>query len=106
MSVGYNFGGRQRLLFRLRWNYYTKWMAVIKKVVYVYLRLRLFGFKSHSSCINVMSRLAHIQSFKIKRDKKEAFKTMCEVISKLSDETGVPQWEIRSQIQRDFNIDI
>ena len=68
-------------------------------------RLERKGY-SKIRVIIIMSRYMKFQQHIAKMGSKEAFRNVYQMIVEISEITGVPQWELRTMLQKDFNMDV
>jgi hypothetical protein len=56
--------------------------------------------------LKIMERYARYYSYQINKESRNNLKKVYDSIIRISEETGIPQWELRARIQSDFGIDI
>jgi len=56
--------------------------------------------------MNIMDRYTRMKKHISRREARGSQKRMMNIIVKISDDTGIPQWELRALLQRDFDIDV
>lgn len=94
--------------FRLRFNLYEVQLEKISKILkrsYIICRLISCG-KDWENAEVVSDRYFCHQLHLQKKESKEAYHQLMDFISEWSRTTGIPQWEARALINRDFNIDV
>jgi len=53
-----------------------------------------------------MTRFRKLQAYINKMARKEAYIRLTEIIAQVSETSGIPQWELRARVEKDFGIDI
>ena len=61
---------------------------------------------SEKEIMIIVSRFFRRKVYRVKQDSKEAHRDLSQFIVKYSARTGIPQWEIRTMLNEDFNIDV
>ena len=95
-----------RLMYHLRWG---KTVTRIRRKLfcnYIYFKIRFLDSHNKLNSLKIMCRFMAFKNYELKKETRESQRDLMDAIAKLSDETGIPQWEIRSKLQRDFNLDI
>lgn len=69
---------------------------------------RRLSAKGHSEIriIRIRTRFAEYQTYLSKKEGKVNRKRLNELIVLYSEQTGVPQWDVRARLERDFGIDV
>lgn len=96
----------RRLLYFLKWSKTTKCVRFKLAYCAIYIRIRFLNWNTKEKTIKILNRFLGFCEYKAKKENKDATRFLMESIAELSEEIGVPQWDIKSKIKRDFNIDI
>ena len=94
--------------FHLRFGIYQKiyiYWKVRAEITAIERRLRKKGC-DNLHIIKAMSRFGRMKNYLTKKENKEAYKMLSSLIAEWSDNWGIPQWQIRAKLQRDFDLDV
>jgi len=92
--------------YHLRYNVIAKIIRPFKMFyLSFYLRKRLKKYSDEKS-LNVAYRYSKMKRFKRELETRITYNSLNEMIASISDKTGVPQWQLRAQVNKDFNLDI
>jgi hypothetical protein len=47
-----------------------------------------------------------MRSFKDEKETRESIISLGRAMAELSEKTGIPQWQLRAKVKKDFNIDL
>lgn len=104
-SLSYHFGAfkarlRGGLIFRI-------YHRICFKIEMYLIRRRLLR-KGHSEVkvLQIMIRYSSIQTIRNQIATKQAIRSVYDMITEVSDLTGIPQWDLRALLQKDFHLDI
>jgi hypothetical protein len=88
---------------KIYWNY-GKFVAWLE---YRSIRKRLLN-EGHSEImmIRIMIRFLNFKKYKMIKGSKAAVQKVYKLIAETSDQTGIPQWELRAMLEHDFGLEL
>jgi len=78
----------------------------IKKELFIVMRRLKKKRYSLEKIIIILGKYRKFKKIQSQRQIREGRRCIGDIVANISDKTGIPQWEIRDKIQRDFGIDI
>jgi len=95
-------------IFSIRFNLFSKQIIKIEhciKRLGIFLRLRGKGME-WDRVEDICERYFGYQIYLQKKESKEAYRELMDFISEWSKTSGIPQWEAREILNRDFHLDV
>jgi len=96
------------IIFSIRFNLFSKQMVKTRhnmKRLSIFFRLRKKGTE-RDKVENICERYFGYQIYLQKKESKEAYRELMDFISEWSKTSGIPQWEAREILNRDFHLDV
>jgi len=80
---------------------------IVARVRYrnIAIRLRKKGY-GEIEILEIMIRFCRLKKHQSEKSLKDTTKYLYKLIAEASESSGIPQWDIRAKLERDFNIDI
>jgi len=75
------------------------------QINYIERRLMRKGYTKEDA-LGVILRYVEFKNMQLSKSSSKFYKDVYKVIAEASDRTGLPQWVIRSQIEKEFHINI
>jgi hypothetical protein len=91
--------------YHLRYNKIARRIKIECEFWNIDRRLKRKGF-SMDKILDVMQRYVTMRSFKDEKETKESIISLGRAMAELSEKTGIPQWQLRAKVKKDFNIDL
>jgi len=90
---------------------YGAWTKpLIRLSAKIYAHMLIFELKrrgrTKERAARILARFSHRKASAQRRSTKASFKELMNTIVRISEESGIPQWELRAKVQRDFGVDI
>ena len=92
-------------------GYHLRYNKVVHRIKVEYefwnidCRLRRKVF-SRDKILDITQRYSTMRKFKEELETRESIIKIGRAIAELSEKTGIPQWQLRAKVKKDFNIDL
>ena len=99
----------QYLWYHIRWNRRVAMFCDrIHRKRQFFAMVKRMNAKQHSTsrALDIMNRFLRMERFKQKLEDRDSRIRINNMIVELSEKWGVPQWEVREKIKRDFHLNI
>jgi hypothetical protein len=95
----------RRLGYHLRYNKVVRRIKIECEIWNIDRRLRAKGY-SRVYVLEIMQRYVTMRTLKEELETKESIISLGRAMAELSEKTGIPQWQLRAKVKKDFNIDL
>jgi len=93
------------LKYYLVYNRFVAEMMVRREFFVIDMRLKRKGY-TNEEIMEITRRYIGMRNIRSRMESREATIELTRAIAEISDKTGIPQWQLRSKVKEDFDIDI
>ena len=93
-----------RLIYYILINRFLHYLRIKKEFWCIEHKLRKKGY-AIDSIFEIMQRYVNRKNYRTRIETRESYKELGQTIARISDKTGIPQWQLRTKLKNDFDID-